>query len=1385
MVKPLNMLTMGKRFSPNVFEFFFAQCNEMLCLLSNEGIIQTLNPKWEEVLGYSISELEGKRLSDIVFSDDWELTNKNLRLAGGEQTCLTNRCVHKDGGCRWIEWQLSPFEGMIYATANITAGKKQSERQLLRNDQLFIDIFNMCPEVITVTRLSDGFIYLANESFSSLLGYSNEDYSGKNVYDLGIWPEPDERKEIVDELMRHGHVKNKEVTLRAWDGRFITCLVSANEATYNGINCMIAVVNDITERKAAEELIKKSDERLKKAQSIGHIGYAEQLADSDEIWGSVEAMKIYGFPPQEGYVKFDQFKACVSDFEYFKKAYYELVHHGKQFDIEFAINPVDGSPQRYIHEVLNIERDKDGKPLKILTVLQDVTDRKKAEDALRKSEEQFKGLTQNIPGMVFQFYARNNGEFGFYYLSDSSMKYIGLENTNLDNIFDRFASKIVEEDRERLLQSISNAITNETRWEYEGKYIKPDGQEIYIRGLSQPRHSKGELIFEGILLDITEQKLAEKALKESEENYRTLVDNMQDAVYRSDLNGILTFTSASAAKILGYSSVDEMLGLNVARDIYFNPEERNKTLELLKTNNKLTHYEVTLKRKDGAPVFIYANCQFYYDKEGSIMGVEGVFSDITEQKNAEQKLKQLAGLHQTIMDTAVVGLSLVKDRKYVWTNSSFCKMMGYSNEELIDASTAKCFTTVEDFKRVGKESVEVLKNGGVYSTEVKHKRNDGTFIWVGLYGKALNPDDLSEGAVWMIQDVTEQKDTMAALLESERNYRDIFNATSDALFILEIPGGKTVDVNDMTLKMYGLGSKQEAMSLGLKDFCAGTSPYTESAAEEKMRLTISEGPQTFEWLARSRSDELFWTEISLTETSISGIKRILGSARNIHERKLSHERFKQLAALNQTLLDTVSAGLIYVKDRKIQWANNSFYKMYGYEFYEVFDKDTSCLYAYEDEYFRIGEQLYPLLRKGEVAYSEILGKKKDGTLFWVNLNGKAIDPDKPMEASIWVIQDITDRRNAESALKKSESVLKATMESMNDGILVVSSEGVVTNSNSRFRDIFLVPDEIFNTHNDDLLLDHARKQLINSDSFLDQVKEIYKADDTSNDLLFFKNGHIIERISHQLMDDSPMKGRVWLFRDITERKAAELEILKLNTELEARVAERTEQLQQANKDLEAFAYSISHDLRAPLRHINGFAKLLFSGINEPGENLSEYYKKINISAKRMSSMIDELLTFSRLGRKELKFTMVDLNILINEIIEILKPDTIKRDIKWEVSALPVIPADQNLLRLAFENLISNAIKYTSKKETAIIEIGVASEDMSHVRVFIKDNGVGFDMAYKNKLFGVFQRLHGSDEFEGIGVGLANVKQIITKHNGSVDAEGKVNEGATFFITLLK
>lgn len=252
------------------------------------------------------------------------------------------------------------------------------------------------------------------------------------------------------------------------------------------------------------------------------------------------------------------------------------------------------------------------------------------------------------------------------------------------------------------------------------------------------------------------------------------------------------------------------------------------------------------------------------------------------------------------------------------------------------------------------------------------------------------------------------------------------------------------------------------------------------------------------------------------------------------------------------------------------------------------------------------------------------------------------------------------------------------------------------------------------------------------------------------------------------------------FVETLNRRRAERKINELNEELKRHV----QQAEAANKELEAFSYSVSHDLRAPLRHVTGFVELLNKRDQGAMDEKSRHYLQvISEAAQKMGTLIDDILAFSRMGRAEMMKTRIDFNLLVQEVIDELKEEAQGRDIVWEIAPLPVVEGDAAMLRQVWANLISNALKYTRPRPQARIEIGATSDEPMETRFYIKDNGVGFDIKYADKLFGLFQRLHDAEEFAGTGVGLANVQRIVHRHGGRVWAEGAVDGGALFRFSL--
>jgi signal transduction histidine kinase/CHASE3 domain sensor protein len=274
--------------------------------------------------------------------------------------------------------------------------------------------------------------------------------------------------------------------------------------------------------------------------------------------------------------------------------------------------------------------------------------------------------------------------------------------------------------------------------------------------------------------------------------------------------------------------------------------------------------------------------------------------------------------------------------------------------------------------------------------------------------------------------------------------------------------------------------------------------------------------------------------------------------------------------------------------------------------------------------------------------------------------------------------------------------------------------------------------------------------------------------------------HVVVSARTMVLPDSKDLAILVTVSDITARKQSEAQILDLNRQLEGKI----EQISESNRELEAFSYSVSHDLRAPLRHIAGFAEKLRGHLGDGADERTRHYADVVVdSSQRMSSLIEDLLAYSRLGRHAMRLRGVDMQAMVNEVRIALTSAEEDRRITWRVAPLPVVIADENMIRLVWQNLIDNAMKYTGTRENAVIEIGAGEPTPLEYTFFVRDNGVGFDPAYGDKLFGVFQRLHKASEFAGTGIGLASVRRIISRHGGRTWAESEPGRGATFFFSL--
>jgi PAS domain S-box-containing protein len=496
--------------------------------------------------------------------------------------------------------------------------------------------------------------------------------------------------------------------------------------------------------------------------------------------------------------------------------------------------------------------------------------------------------------------------------------------------------------------------------------------------------------------------------------------------------------------------------------------------------------------------------------------------------------------------------------------------------------------------------------------------------------------------------------------------------------------------------------------------------------------------------------------------------------------KLTGDQFRQL-------VEQVKDYAIFVLDPQgiVSSWNAGAEHIKGYRAAEIIGKHFSIFYTKDDVKAGLPQRELDIARSVGSVDQEGWRLRKDGSRFWASVTITALyDESGVLTGFGKVTRDVTEKRGAEEALQKSRNMFERLFESAPDAVVVVDNHGVIRKVNLQAEALFgYMREEMVGNPIENLIPDRFHKRHR-------QHRRGYFADPRARKMgigleLYGRSRDGREIPVDIMLNPIETSEGIWAFavvRDITLQKQSDAKIKELNQTLKNQV----EQLAATNRELEAFSYSVSHDLRAPLRHIIGFVDLLNTrDLSALDEKSQHYLQVITQAAQKMGVLIDDLLAFSRMGRAEMMKTRIDFDQLVRDIVKELSEDAKDREIQWEIAPLPMLVGDAAMLRQVMVNLISNAIKFTRPRPLAKIKIGSAEGRPDETLLFVRDNGVGFDSRYVNKLFSLFQRLHSNEEFEGTGVGLANVQRIILRHEGKVWAESTLDGGATFWISLPK
>lgn len=670
-----------------------------------------------------------------------------------------------------------------------------------------------------------------------------------------------------------------------------------------------------------------------------------------------------------------------------------------------------------------------------------------------------------------------------------------------------------------------------------------------------------------------------------------------------------------------------------------------------------------------------------------------------------------------------------------------------------------------------------------------------------------DPEGIGAG-VAVFHDVTAQKQAEKALRASEERLRRIVDGVKDyGIFMLD-PEGRVVTWNAGAERIKGY---REEEIVGRHFSCF----YSQDAVdrgwpEQELANAASSGRFEDEGWRLRKDGSLFWANVVITaiqdETGrLTGFSKI---TRDLTERKRAEDSIRKLndeleervrlrtAELDAALTERSEAeekfrlavesapnGMVMIdSDGRIVLVNKQTERLFGYARDELLGQPVELLVPErlreKHPADRAAFFASPATRSMGVG-RDLYGRRKDGGEFPVEIGLTPIE----MQGGLFVLSaivDITER-------KRAEQKFRLAVESAPNGMLMINAVGRIVLINAQTERLFGYTREELVGQAVELLVPERfrREHPTHRAAFFDSPA--VRSMGVGRDLYGQRKDGSQFPVEIGLMPIESEEGPLVLSAivDISLRKKAEEEVRKFNEILEQRVADRTVQLEAANKELEAFSYSVSHDLRAPLRAIDGFSRIVMEdfGPTLPNE-AQDYLRDVRANTQRMGDLIDDLLAFSRLSRQPVKKERVEPQEIVQKCLEELEPQQNGRRIEIRIGELPACMADPSLLRQVWENLLSNALKYSGKRDAALIEVGCQNSENGGQHVyFVKDNGVGFDMRYANKLFGVFQRFHRLEDYEGTGVGLAIVQRVVRRHGGRVWAEAEPDKGAAFYFTL--
>jgi two-component system NtrC family sensor kinase len=1345
--------------SEQKYRLIFENSPDCIAQIDREGRYLAANPATAKSLGVPVEELVGKTLFEVTPQEVAQFRLENMRKVLDE---WQPQIFEDERAGRYFHHIVIPIktsdqkEAIQVITRDVTE-RKQADEKLRQSEENYKTLFNSSVVGMYVMDAETFKVVMGNRAARELVGFSSaEEGIGVNPFDFVV---PEDREKVleiaINEFLQDSR-RTHEIRVMDKDGRIRWQSISIAKIMHKGRLASLVSFTDITERKQMDEKLKESEQKYRLLFETSPDCIAQVDREGRYLAANPATAKSLGVPVEELNGK------LVSKMVPKAIAQHRLKMLRKALDEWQPQTFEDERAGRYFHHIIIPIKTSDQKEA-VQVITRDITEHKQAADKLQRSNERYRALfDSSVVGTLVVDAETMKVVLG----NQAASKIFGfgsIEEGAGVNLLDFVPPKEREKDLNLLKKEV---FEQDSRRAFDFQAVTKDGRTIWISAtgakITQGDRLAGLLSF----TDITERKRAEEALRQSEEKYRTILEEMEDAYFEVDLGGHLTFVNDATCCDLGYSR-EELIGKSY-KD--YTAEEDIESVfrvfnEVYQTGVPNKGFAWKTIRKDGHHGFAETSVSPLRNDKGEIIGFRGIGRDVTERKQAEEKLQQSEENYRALFDSSVTGAFVIDAEtiKVVIANQAASEIFGFSSVEEAIGLDPFDLIPPDDREYVLKLIMEELFEQDSRRTfDVRAITKDGREIWISATGARIMHEGRLAGLI-SFTDITERKKAEEKLRQSRENYRALFDSSVIGALVVDAETMEVVMANQATLKMFGFSSPED-----------GVNPLDFSPSEDRQRNLELIVKEVFEKDSRGSIDlpvmtkdgRKLWVNVTGARIMHKGKLAGLFSFTDITERKQAEEKLRQSEENYKTLFNSAVIGMyvLDVETMKVVMGNQAAKEIAGFDAVrEGLGMNPFDFIVPEDREQAL-EMTTKEFEQDLRRTHEIRVVAKDGGIVWISTTAARI-MHEGKSAALVSFTDITERKQAEEALRQSEANYRVLFDSSVIGTIVLNAEtlraemlnraaaemfGFSSVEEARGVDplVFIRPDDR------ERILEVALKALFEEDS-----REVYELGAVTKD----GREIWINATGARIMHGGKLAGLI-SFTDITEQKK-QREHLMMTDRLAS---------------LGELASGTAHELNNPLTSIIGFSQLLME--KEVPDDIREDLDLINNEAQRAATVTRNLLTFARkhASMKQLN----QINTIIEDVLKLRAYEHKANGIEVGRQLAPDLPeilVDYFQMQQVFMNIIINAEYFMIEEHNKGTLSITTKRQNSTIMISFADDGPGISQENRRRIFDPFFTTKGASK--GTGLGLSICHGIVTEHGGQIYVKNQQGKGATIVVEL--